>query len=311
MRADRDGRLNAEEPGRKTSTAAGLPIGPYEFLARAAVFLTAGLICLWQIYVWTRLGWWNHGDMDVYWLAGERVRSGSPLYQVFFNDPTSNSNYIYAPWFAWLFAVITLFPREVVDVTWFVALAVSSLVVLRSLLRSRSLAGTCLFLLVLPGCVMACAAGNVQLLIVVALMWGLERRSGPLWVAIAASLKFAPIAFVLIYVSRGEWQRAILSVLLATVFTAPILLYSVDTLRLSMIGGEMGLAVAAAVSIAAFFAARWRPGWAPIAALSLTLLSPHFHLFNLSWAAPSAAIARGVRRQAGFAPMRPSCGGSE
>lgn len=49
------------------------------------------------------------------------------------------------------------------------------------------------------------AVGNAQALMVAWLVWGAERRSGPLWIALAASLKAVPILFAIVYIGRRQW----------------------------------------------------------------------------------------------------------
>src|SRR5438477_93981 len=63
--------------------------------------------------------------------------------------------------------------------------------------------------------------GNIQALMVLSLLWGFHRGSGPLWVAIAASMKYTPILLVLTYVARREWLRAISAGLLAAALIGP------------------------------------------------------------------------------------------
>ena len=52
------------------------------------------------------------------------------------------------------------------------------------------------------------AVGNVQPLLIAALVWSVERRSGPAWIGVAASLKIFPILFAAVYLGRREWARA-------------------------------------------------------------------------------------------------------
>jgi hypothetical protein len=56
----------------------------------------------------------------------------------------------------------------------------------------------------------------------VALIQGLDRRLGPLWVALAASLKAVPIFFVLVYVARREWWRAAAAIGTTAVLVLPM-----------------------------------------------------------------------------------------
>jgi hypothetical protein len=67
--------------------------------------------------------------------------------------------------------------------------------------------------------------GNVQPLMVLTLTWGLERRSGPLIVALNSSLKAFPLAFVLTYAGRRQWRRVALTIGLTAGLIAPMLLF--------------------------------------------------------------------------------------
>ncbi|MEP7040309.1 MAG: glycosyltransferase 87 family protein, partial [Chloroflexota bacterium] len=69
------------------------------------------------------------------------------------------------------------------------------------------------------------AVGNVQPLLVATLMWTVERRSGPLWVGVASSLKIFPLLFVAVYLGRREWRRAAVALAVAAALWAPALLY--------------------------------------------------------------------------------------
>jgi uncharacterized protein (DUF983 family) len=65
------------------------------------------------------------------------------------------------------------------------------------------------------------AVGNVHPLIVAALVLGVERRTGPLWVGLAASLKLFPILLALVYAGRREWWRAAACLAVAALLWLP------------------------------------------------------------------------------------------
>jgi hypothetical protein len=69
----------------------------------------------------------------------------------------------------------------------------------------------------------ATSVGNVQPLIIASLVHGIDRRSGPLWIGIAASLKAVPIVYVLLYLGRREWSRVFATLVVAALLTAPLL----------------------------------------------------------------------------------------
>src|SRR6187401_1183743 len=54
-------------------------------------------------------------DWHAYYGAAERLREGAPLYPPV-PDPSGESVYRYAPWFAVLWVPLTLLPREAVGV---------------------------------------------------------------------------------------------------------------------------------------------------------------------------------------------------
>jgi hypothetical protein len=68
------------------------------------------------------------------------------------------------------------------------------------------------------------SVGNVQPLMIAALVHGIDRRSGPLWIGVAASLKAAPILYVLLYLGRREWGRLLATLVVTALLTAPLLI---------------------------------------------------------------------------------------
>ena len=181
-----------------------------------AVILGVGIVNLyWAITAWTL------PDASAYWNAALRLRDGQPLYPVVTNLDASEV-YRYAPWFAWAMVPITRLPISVAATLWSVVLLAASAVAIEPLVRVRAWLPIALFVPILVG---ISAAGNVQPLLVATLVWGVERRSGPLWIGLAASLKIFPILFVAVYLSRREWSRAALAVAVAAVLWAPALLY--------------------------------------------------------------------------------------
>ena len=150
-------------------------------------------------------------DVAAYWGAAERIRAGEPLYVA--GAANASDLYRYAPWFAYAWVPLTFLPREPVTAAWvglmLAAVAASTLPLLR-----HGLAGTAAFALFAPLQLQGAVFGNVQPLLVLMLLWGVERRSGPLWIAIGASLKAVPLLLALVYAGRGEWRRAGLALLL-------------------------------------------------------------------------------------------------
>lgn len=160
---------------------------------------------------------WPLGDMDVYLEAARRLRDGEPLYVA--GDVAVNS-YWYAPWYAALWVPLTYLPREIVAVGWSTILVTASAAVAWLCFRMGR-HGPVLALFVGPPLFAVSAGGNIQGLMVLALLVGFHRSWGPAAVALAASMKFAPILLAAAYAARGEWLRAAVSVVLAGVLLLP------------------------------------------------------------------------------------------
>lgn len=170
------------------------------------------------------LGDWHLRDMSAYWEAGERLRSGEPLYPAL-GDTEASEVYRYAPWFAWAWVPMTLLPRAAANVLWSAVLLGASAAALWPLARTRAWLAVAFFLPILVG---ISAIGNAQPLVVAALVLGVERRSGPLWISVAASLKAVPLLFVFTYLGRRQWLRATMTIALTALMVAPMLLYDLS-----------------------------------------------------------------------------------
>jgi hypothetical protein len=181
-----------------------------------AVVIAIGIVNLY----WAVSGW-TLSDATAYWNAGLRLRAGEPLYPSL-TDVDASNVYRYAPWFAWLAVPVTFLPIEAAAVLWSAVLLSASGVALLPLVRLRAWIAVSLFLPILVG---IAAVGNVQPLLVAALVHGVERRSGPLWIAIAASLKATPILFALVYLGRRQYWRAAMAAAATALLVAPALLY--------------------------------------------------------------------------------------
>lgn len=223
------------------------------------------------------IGDWHLRDMGAYWEAGLRLREGGPLYPAL-ADTEASEVYRYAPWFAWAWVPLTLLPRELVNVLWSGLLLVASAAALIPLARLRAWLLVALFAPILVG---ISAIGNVQPLIVAALVLGVERRSGPLWIAAAASLKAVPILFVVTYLGRREWLRAGLALLLTVALVAPMLLYD--------LGDYPTGAGDAAVLLA------WPPLYALVVGAGI-LLSLRLASSRFVWLAPSTTVILALPR---------------
>jgi hypothetical protein len=193
------------------------------FPIRAARLLALAIVIGWSVSnAWYRITDWSLSDMDAYWNAALRVREGALLYRPL-ADPSAADVYRYAPWFAWAWIPLTYLPRALVATGWSVILIVATVVALRPLMRPTAASiGTAA--LIGSMLVWAASVGNVQPLMVAVLVHGLDRRSGPLWVGIAASLKAVPIVYVLLYLGRREWSRVFATLAVAGLLAAPLLI---------------------------------------------------------------------------------------
>jgi hypothetical protein len=181
-------------------------------------------------------------DVAAYWGAAERIRAGEPLYEA--GVANASDLYRYAPWFAYAWVALTFLPRDVVTTAWVCLMLVAALASTLPLIR-HGLAGTAAFALFAPLQVQGAIFGNVQPLLVLMLLWGVERRSGPLWIALGASLKAVPLLLALVYAGRGEWRRAGVAVLLTAVLVAPTFLFDLSGYSTDPGPGQMSLTAVA------------------------------------------------------------------
>ncbi|MBA3688824.1 MAG: DUF2029 domain-containing protein [Chloroflexi bacterium] len=234
---------------------------------------------------------WELEDADAYWNAALRVRDGLPLYIPV--DPAADemTAFRYAPWFAWLWVPLTFLPKDVVQVGWSLLLIGATAAAIFPLTQQRTVAAICLAVLLGGLLVRSASTGNVHALLVAGLVYGGPRRSGPIWIGIAASLKIAPIAYAMVYVGQRDWGRAALSLAVAAILFAPAFLYDLrgypsdpgDSLSLLSIAGPVpwaGLAVVALV--VAFALARSKAAWGAASVAVLSLI-PRLELYSLTY----------------------------
>jgi hypothetical protein len=236
--------------------------------------------------IWT-LQTWPMGDIQIYWDAGQRVLNGEPLYP----GESPFTSYRYAPWFAWMWAGFSVLPYPVVAVAWQAALLVACAFVAVPFVR-RGVVGVAFAGIMVPLVFAVSAGGNVQALLVVSLLYGLDRRSGPIWIAIAASLRATPILFAAVYLARREWGRFWLTLGLTALLVAPMLLHQPERLLTDVAGREPGLlaispalygAVAAvSVMIVAVLAWRRSPYVTLAAAAGVVIASPKLFGYDVT-----------------------------
>jgi hypothetical protein len=228
---------------------------------------------------------WTLSDAGAYWEAAHRLRDGGELYPAV-ADVEASDVYRYAPWFAWLAVPFTYLPQAVAGGIWSAILVAASVLAVGPLGRHGAWVAIAFFFPILIG---ISAVGNVQALIVAALVWGVERRSGPLWIALSASLKFVPILLVLVYLGRREWWRAAAAVAITVALVAPALLYDLSGYVTTT--GEAGglievpvlfaLAVGAAM-VATLVLARGRHAWLAAAA-SAVVATPRLFVYDVTY----------------------------
>ena len=166
-------------------------------------------------------------DWQAYYGAAQRLRDGAELYPPV-ADPTAESVYRYAPWFAIVWVPLTLLPQEVVGVAWVLAMFGCSAVALWPLLSSRQWGLVLLGALFAPFLASAASNGNVQPLIIAALVHTVDQRSGPVVIGIAGSLKGFPLIYAARYALTGQWRRCFIAVGVAVVLVAPMLLFDLS-----------------------------------------------------------------------------------
>jgi hypothetical protein len=164
-------------------------------------------------------------DVTAYLNAAERLREGVTPYAA--GAANASDLYRYAPWFAAAWIPATFLPPETVAAGWVGLMIAAALLSTFPLLRHGP-TGWAAFAFFAPLQLQGAVFGNVQPLLVLVLLWGAERRSGPLWVALGASLKAVPLALALVYAGRGEWRRAGLAVLLTAVLVVPMLFFDLS-----------------------------------------------------------------------------------
>ena len=228
---------------------------------------------------------WTLSDAGAYWEAAERLREGGELYPKV-TDVEASEVYRYAPWFAWLTIPFTYLPQAVAGSLWSAILVAASVLAVVPLGRQGAWVAVAFFFPILIG---ISAVGNVQSLIVAALVWGVQRRSGPLWIALSASLKIVPIVLVLVYLGRREWLKATAAVAITVALVAPAFLYDLsgyvtttgDAGGLIEVPVLFGIAAAAAIT-ATLVLSRGRHGWLAAAA-SAVVATPRLFVYDVTY----------------------------
>lgn len=247
---------------------------------------------------------WRLADVDAYWNAAMRLRNGEPLYTAF-QDVNAAEVYRYAPWFAVAWVPLTFLPRTVVEIAWSIVLVGASVTVIAAVLSERSRASIAIAFLVASFLFVGAKFGNVHPLMIAALAFGAERRSGPLWIALAASLKATPILYVLVYLGRRQWWRAAATVGLTAVLVLPMFLlgigdYTADP-GMSHSLYAVSPAVFGAVAVTSVVIAAWvswrfpRYAWLAVSVAAILTL-PRYFEYELTYLLVGALPVIGLGR---------------
>jgi hypothetical protein len=265
-------------------------------LVALAVVIGIGIVNLyWAVTAWTL------SDAAAYWQAAMRLREGGDLYPVLSNVDASEV-YRYAPWFAWLAVPFTFLPVQVAGLLWSTILLVASGVAVLPVMRARAWLLVAFFLPILVG---ISAVGNVHALMIAWLVHGVERRSGPVWIALAASLKIFPVLLAAVYAGRREWWRTGVTLALTALLWAPALAFGLENYPVE--AGEAAsliaipvawVVVVGAATLITVRLARGRFGWVA-GATSVVLAVPRLFVYDVTYLLVGAAPADAGGRSAG------------
>ena len=225
---------------------------------------------------------WTLADMETYRDAALRLREGQPLY----SDASVNFAYRYAPWFAVAWVPLSYVPCWAIAVLWSLTLLAASAYSVRGLLTLEH-ESVVLLGLVVPTLWIASSMGNVQPLIVAALIAGLRTRWA--WAAIAAtaSLKVAPLAFCAVLIAERRWRQTLAAAGATVLLWAPILLFEVDPLTFredsSPVAEWSWLPFALGASVYALWLAFRRSPWTELTSAATAVLAmPRFFVYDLT-----------------------------
>ena len=164
---------------------------------------------------------WEFDDVRAYLSAANRLLDGAPLY---ISGDDASDLYLYAPWFAAAWVPLTFISRPLVEVGWAAILIVCLFACLLPL--RRTWAGLALALLLGGMLYRTVGWGNVQPLLLAALIYLLPTRAGPWVVGVAGSLKPWPLLVVAVFAWRREWSSVVISIVVAGVLWLPALLFN-------------------------------------------------------------------------------------
>lgn len=237
-------------------------------------------------------------DATSYTWAGEAWRmTGNPYTEASFRVG-DNPIYRYAPWFAVPWMGLSLLPHELVERAWALLMVACAFVAVIPMFRAHGARAIPFGGFMLGWLVAIGLNGNVQPAMIALLAWGVERRWGPVAIAVCASLKAVPILYAVVYAGRGEWRKVAVTVGLTAILVAPMLLYDIpaistsagETYSLFAASPVLWAAVALATVACALLAARTRYAWLAAGAAVLMAL-PRAYAYDLTFLVPGVADA--------------------
>lgn len=222
-------------------------------------------------------------DAIGYWLAGEHIRSGQPLYYDV-GQPFGSEVFLFAPWFAWAWALLTFLPRDFVFVCWWLAMLAATVWAVLPLWRS-GFTGQLAACVIGYGLAWGALWANVMPLLCGVLIYSFGSRRFPIMVGLAASLKILPIAYMWPYLVDRRWREVGVAVAIMVVLWAPAIFYGIadyptgfsPTYSLLRISGWLWVGVAVAAAAAAI-AARHTPYRWMATTLAILAAYPRLHL---------------------------------
>jgi len=232
---------------------------------------------------------WNLLDMSAYHDAAMRIRSGEVVYG---GDVHLNSAYRYAPWFAYAWVPLTYLPESFLRVGWSALLLLGGAAAVWPLLR-RTKASILLFALFAPLMFGTASGGNVQPLMIGALVLGLSTRWGWVAVGFAASLKLIPLAFCAVFIAERRWWQVAGALLLTATLWMPVIWMPIEPITF-----ETGLArllptplwvvvPALGATVALGFAARRSRYTAHASAVAAILALPRLFVYEIAILLPA------------------------
>lgn len=229
-------------------------------------------------------------DIKRYYLAGQRLNDGLPLYGQTSADTTAT--YLYPPLLAILFRPLALLPLPVVDVIWEAVVLASFALTLRRIGLSRPV------LLVLSWLALpigwALAIGQIEPVLTLLLAVG-----APWAVALAGSVKLLPWLAAVFWIARRDWMALarlvawvvalfVLQLAVAPQDTLAFLrlewlhdTFAVNAVGLWVVSPVLWAAVALVAGAAALAYGRTRFAWAAAVAF-IVLANPRLLVYQLT-----------------------------